>query len=88
MPLDKTPWTDETIIEWGDHKGKAMKDVPATYKAWLLEQKHWIADWPGLNYYLRKNQHTIIAEAEKSLEAQGNKEGYDSYEDYRRDVRG
>lgn len=86
MPLDKTPWTDETIMPWGDHEGVKLKDVPASYKAWLLEQKHWIADWPGLNHYLRKNQHTIIKEAEKSIAAEGPKEGYDSYEDYKRDT--
>lgn len=86
MPVDKTPWTNDTIMPWGEHKGSALKDIPVNYLAWLLEQKHWIADYPGLNHYLRKNHDKIVKDAEETYIDQGEKEGYDSYEDYRRDV--
>jgi hypothetical protein len=75
-------------MPWGEHKGTKLEDVPVNYKAWLLEQKHWITDWPGLASYLRKHQDTILKEADANMADEGEKEGYDNYEDYRRDVRG
>lgn len=86
MPIDKSPWTDDTLMPWGDHKGTALKDVPAIYKAWLLSQKHWIQDWPGLASYLRKHHDVIMKEAEETEQPNTDKDGYDSYEDYQRDV--
>ena len=87
MPVDKTPWTDETIMPWGDHRGLLLKDVPASYKAWLLEQRHWLPDWPGLDSYLQRHKDEILKEAEGTFSETGEKEGYDDYEDYRRDTR-
>ncbi len=86
---DKTPWTDSTLMPWGEHKGTSLGDVPASYKAWLLSQKHWIQDWPGLASYLRKHHDVIMEEAEEDALTDTDKlhlDGYDSYEDYQRDV--
>ncbi len=86
MPLDKEPWTDGTKMPWGKHKGTQLEEVPADYLLWLSEQK-WIASWPGLLAYLRKNMDIIEEQALVMEEQRGEVEGYDSWEDYRRDIR-
>lgn len=37
--LDKQnkPFTDNTIMSFGTHKGKALKNVPDSYLLWLYE---------------------------------------------------
>ena len=41
MPLDKLPWTNETIMPWGEHKGTKLDDVPADYLI-DLGRKKWL----------------------------------------------
>lgn len=79
MPLDRTPWTDDTVMEWGPHKGARLGDVPPDYLLWLYEQP-WIKDWPGLYAYLKENEATIV-EQRKDRDAQLG--DIDSYDDYR-----
>lgn len=86
MPIDRTPWTDDTLMPWGKHKGTKMIEVPGDYLYWLSEQK-WILDWPGLHAYLKKNADIIEEEAAKVDQERQQTEGYESYDDYRRDVR-
>lgn len=86
MPISREPWTDDTILPWGKFKGTRLEDVPGDYLYWLSEQK-WIFDYPGLHAYLKKNANTIIEQATKADADRGETEGYDSYDDYRRDVR-
>jgi len=86
MPIDKTPWSDDTIMPWGKHKGVRLEEVPGDYLYWLSQQK-WIVEWPGLLAYLKKNASTIEEQAQDLEHERGDVEGYDSYDDYRRDVR-
>lgn len=84
MPIDKQPWNDETVMPWGQHKGKKLSELPASYLLWLFEQR-WIKDWPGLHAYLKKNEDLLMAE---KRENQGSDSGMrspdsmSSYDDY------
>lgn len=80
------PWDDDTVMPWGKWKGRRMEDVPGDYLHWLIEQS-WVAKWPGLHAYLKKNADTIYEQAQDLEDERGDKGGYESYEDYRRDVR-
>ena len=86
MPLNKTPWSSDTVMPWGEHKGTAMDAVPADYLHWLLNQK-WIPDYPGLHAYLKRNSKDINEQYQDLEATKGEMEGYDSYEDYQRDIR-
>lgn len=83
MVIDRTPWTGDTVYPWEQHKGKAMKDVPAEHLMWLLEQP-WIRDWPGCHAYLETRRDELIQLRAKDPLP------YDStsYDDYLRDYRG
>ena len=80
------PWTDDTSMPWGAHKGVPLKDVPASYLLWLYEQK-WIQDWPELHAYLKQHEELLLAERRDSGEDRSS-EGYTSYEDFRSDFMG
>lgn len=80
MPLDKTPWTSDTVMKWGKHKGVRLEEVPSDYMLWLCGQK-WIKDYPGLLTYLTKHKNQYQKEAdEQRMDA--DEEGYGSFEDY------
>ncbi len=84
MPTDRTPWTNETVMPWGIHIGKTMANVPASYLDWLRDQP-WISTWFGLQAYLTANKTRIDQELEEEEPTFGNAdEGFDSYEDYKR----
>jgi len=85
MPISKTPWTDETLMPWGKHKGTPLSDVPGSYLAWLIEQP-WIKDWPGLHSYLKSIEDDLIAE--RAEDDDDLSAGYTSYEDFSEDFRG
>lgn len=87
MPLDRTPWTDDTVFEWGDHKGSRIGDVDTRYLLWLYEQK-WIRDWPGLFAYLEANKKRILAAREEECDDPTRMDTYSTFEDYLRDTRG
>ena len=59
MPV--APWTDNTKMPWGKHKGEFLKLIPPSYLLLLYEQP-WIKDWPGLHAYLKKNEDLLLAE--------------------------
>ena len=86
MPLDKTPWTDETVMPWGAHEGKKLSDVPPSYLLWLYEQP-WIREWPGLYAYLKDHEDLLIAEREETTDPE-HTGGYSSYDEFREDFRG
>lgn len=50
--------TDEDPFSFGAHKGKKMKDVPASYLDWLRGQK-WLSDWPQVADYIERNAKVI-----------------------------
>ena len=84
MPLDKTPWTDDTLMPWGAHESKRLGDVPPSYLLWLFERP-WIKDWPGLYSYLKENEDALLQEkAEQDAAHPDDFESYGDYEDYMR----
>lgn len=86
MPLDKTPWTNDTVLPWGDHQGKALKDAPVDYLMWLFEQR-WIQSWPGLYAYLETRREELIQKRADDPHAPQPTDST-TYEDYLRDYRG
>lgn len=87
MVLNRTPWTDDTRIMWGEHRGKLMRDIPASYLVWLLDQR-WIGDWPGLHRYLKLREKdlrdkVIVAPTEHAIP-----DSFNSFQDYLNDRRG
>lgn len=85
MPINKTPWDDDTVMPWGKHEGTVMGEVPPDYLQWLFRQK-WISDWPGLHAYLRKNEDAISEQADElNQDRADEREGYESFEDYLND---
>lgn len=74
-------YTDKTPMPWGQHKGKAMEDVPSDYLLWLLRQP-WIRDWPDIHAYLVANQAALLME--EGEEDSGGTDGFTSLDDYER----
>lgn len=89
MPIDKTPWTDDTVMPWGEHKGTRLEDVPASYLLWLYEQSWCEPKWPGLYAYLQENEDTLLEQKQdEEPDDEAHEDGYTSYEDWRRDFHG
>lgn len=80
MPIE--PWTDQTVMPWGVHKGKRLADLDASYLLWLWEQP-WIKDWPGLHAYLKKNEDLLMDERRESSNSYDDDEDPRSFEDYK-----
>jgi hypothetical protein len=69
------------IMEWGVHRGVAIKDVPVAYLAWLRAQS-WISDYPSIFAYLETRKAELdksIADATPVASAAAT---FSSYEDY------
>jgi hypothetical protein len=84
--INKTPWTDKTIMPWGQYKGESMENVPADYLDWLRQQD-WLPKWPGLDAYIKANKDVIdqqLAEDEASRGSIDGGDEFEGYEDYRR----
>jgi hypothetical protein len=62
-PEKETPveLTDKSIIHFGKHKGKVLKDVPAQYLLWCGDQT-WIKQHPPLQRYIEKNRSILEEE--------------------------
>lgn len=71
--------THDSLMPWGEHKGRMLKDVPVEYLAWLSKQS-WITSWPALNAYLKSRASELEGQHVNDSSV---KEGFDSYEDYR-----
>ena len=52
--------TKESIMCWGKHKGKALKDIPAGYLVWLHDSYNYDHD---VGVYLRNNIDEIREKA-------------------------
>lgn len=87
MTLNRTPWTADTIMPWGEHEGTKLDDVPASYLLWLLQQR-WLVDWPGLHAYIKANEDVLREQHGGDEDAKGEVEGYATYEDYLKEYRG
>jgi len=57
-------YTDETPMEFGAHKGRPIKDVPAKY---LLHMEETLSrrDWMDFQIYVRKNKPELRERANK-----------------------
>lgn len=88
MPLDKRPWTDDTVMPWGPHKGAKLRDLPPDHLLWLSEQR-WLPDWPGLRAYIQSP--AIVARIEKRREERKSDatipDAYRTFDDYLSDWR-
>jgi len=84
MPIDKTPWTDDTVMPWGDHEGTKLREVPKAYLAWLFAQS-WISSWPGLHSYLKSHADELRSTSDGE---DSGPEGYSSYQEFRDDLFG
>lgn len=86
MPLDKTPWTAETVFPWGEHKGTKVGDAPIGYLMWLFEQR-WITEWPGLHAYLQTRKDELVQHRKDDPHAPGPNDNT-TYDDFLEDFRG
>jgi len=55
---------DSDPMPFGKHKGKEMRDVPASYLDWLRDQK-WLDEWPSVAKYIEENELQINQELEE-----------------------
>lgn len=76
------PWHDNTVMPWGKHKGKKLKELDSSYLLWLFEQT-WIKDWPGLYLYLKKHEDQLLAEKRETAGTDDDDGGFKSFDDYR-----
>lgn len=85
MVLNKDAWSTETVMPWGDFKGKTLDDIPAAYFAGLREQKWLKTSWPGLSAYIEANWSTISEQMDTGDDPfDDQSDGFDSWEDYQR----
>ncbi len=83
MPLNKEPWTDDTIMPWGRHKGVPLGEVEAGYLVWYFG-KSWAKDWPGLYAYVKDNEERLLSEVgDDRRDVEGEMETWDDYMDAR-----
>lgn len=67
MPEITQPFTDDSIMPFGKHKGKAMANIPARYLLWLHENA---TDLRGpVKGYIDANIDVIKREVEMSDKA-------------------
>ncbi len=58
--------TDETIMWFGDHKGKPMEDVPADYLMHLHTQELFVIS-ENLKEYIEENMDVIVKEIQEAV---------------------
>jgi uncharacterized protein (DUF3820 family) len=54
--------TDNSIMPFGEHKGKTMANVPDSYLLFLYEN---CKIWPNLRKYIADNMDSIIQNIER-----------------------
>lgn len=88
--MQQRDYTDDTIMPFGPHKDKAMKDVPAEHLLWLLDQT-WIGSYKALAAYLKANKATLLEQSAAANKLKGDVQDappMETYEDYLRHYRG
>ena len=58
MSKAKFTLTDESLMYFGEHKGKKLANLPDSYCAWLLKQD-WIKSHEALYAYLLDIENTL-----------------------------
>lgn len=82
--MNKTPWTDATIMPWGRHRGTVLEEVPADYLLWYFEQP-WAKEWAGLYAYCLENQSTLLEQVGDEDPNNFNHRDMETWEDYQKD---
>ena len=54
--------SETTTINFGKHKGKAFRDVPASYLVWFMSQD-WAEEFKVAYQYCMENERQLIREA-------------------------
>ena len=54
--------TDESPMWFGEHRGKPLRDVPASYLFWLWTEELSEASHKPLSKYIRENLHILERE--------------------------
>ena len=54
-------YTDKTLMPFGEHKGKALANVPASYLLWCLDEIKNLS--PPLKVYIEENKDGLTKEA-------------------------
>lgn len=54
-------FTDSTIIDFGQHKGKTLANVPASYLLWLFGEG--LSGRPVLKAYIEDNKQVLEQQA-------------------------
>jgi len=60
-----TNLTDESIMSFGKHQGKALKDVPASYLMWLYDEPASVGN-ADLRRYIEENKEVLLKEINES----------------------
>lgn len=63
METTTETYTDQTVINFGKHKGKALANVPAVYLLWIYNNKEF--ENPPLKQYILNNMDALNKEASK-----------------------
>lgn len=78
---DNKPWTDETVMPWGKHKGEKLEEIPYSYFLWLMEQS-WLGSWPQMKLYIKNNAEAIYKEQEENEDDERPDRDFSSYQDF------
>lgn len=54
---------DDSIIDFGKHNGKKLRDVPASYLLWALDTEWVRKSKPKLIEYIRENKDALEKES-------------------------
>jgi len=65
MDRMKAPFTDNTLMPFGKHRGTPLKDVPAGWLDWFMDQDWAEEKWPRLVEYCNGNIHAIEQELDE-----------------------
>ena len=58
-------WQDATIMPFGTHIGKKLRDVPDDYLFWLWDQNWLERKYPGLYLYVKAFAEVVAKEARR-----------------------
>lgn len=53
--------TDETIMPFGQHKGRKLANVPACHLLWLFDNNK-LENYPGIKEYIEENYDILYEE--------------------------
>ena len=85
------PLSDDSAMQWGEHKDKRLGDVPPAYLMWLWEQR-WLREYRQLYAYIEARLPKIreaVAQQDATKGVADSAGGpLETYEDYLKHYRG